>query len=384
MENLRVEYVPVRDLTPYKKNARKHGTEDIDAICESIREFGFLDPVGVWSDDLIIVEGHGRILAAKKLGLEKVPVIRLDNLTEEQRRAYALAHNRTAELSVWDLVLRDEELKEIETIDMSSFGFEIPDDEETPPEMKEDEFTGELPENATAKYGDVYLLGNHRLMCGDSVNVDDIKILMDGKRADLVLTDPPYGVKAVENSGHVDGKKAGNQIARDNSYIPIIGDDTTETAQKNYELSKEFSENQIIFGGNYFSEFLPVSRCWLVWDKEVAGTFADGELAWTSFDKNLKIYRHMWSGMRRAGDRKTEGRTRIHPTQKPVGLLGKIIDDFTEVGALIADFFGGSGSTLIACEQTGRTCYMMELEPRYIDLIIARWEQYTGKKAVKV
>ena len=186
----------------------------------------------------------------------------------------------------------------------------------------------------------------------------------------------------MERGGHNNGKQAGNQMARDNVYAPIIGDETTETAKKSYEVSMLFSDNQIIFGGNYFTDFLPPSRCWIVWDKKVAGSFADGELAWTSFDKNLRIYEFMWSGMRREGDRITEGKTRVHPTQKPVGMLGDILKDFSQEDDSILDLFGGSGSTLIACEQLGRKCYMAELDPHYCDVIIQRWENFTGRQAI--
>jgi DNA modification methylase len=170
-------------------------------------------------------------------------------------------------------------------------------------------------------------------------------------------------------------------IQKAKEYYPVIGDDTTETAESNYQIAKDYSDNQIIFGGNYFTDFLSPSRCWVVWDKENTGTFADVELAWTSFDKGAKLYHFMWNGICREGNRELEGKTRVHPTQKPVGMLSDILKDFTEKQDLILDCFGGSGSVLIACEQTGRTCYMMELDPHYIDVIIKRWEDFTGQKA---
>lgn len=168
------------------------------------------------------------------------------------------------------------------------------------------------------------------------------------------------------------------------TYSAIIGDETTETAKKNFEIAKEHSDNQIIFGGNYFTDFLPVSRCWVVWDKDNTGNFADAELAWTSFDKGVKLYKWTWNGLVRQGRRDEEGITRLHPTQKPVGMLSAILNDFTDYEDTVLDCFGGSGSTLIACEQTGRRCYMMELDPHYVDVIIARWEKLTGEKAVLV
>lgn len=208
-------------------------------------------------------------------------------------------------------------------------------------------------------------------------------------KAKLCLTDPPYGISVVQNKS-VGGDKAfgskgeqsgASNIIKANRYAEIVGDDTTETAKQNYEIVRNFTENQVIFGGNYFTDFLRPSRCWLVWDKENTGNFADAELAWTSFDKGVKLYKFMWNGLVREGSREVEGKTRVHPTQKPVGMLAKILDDFTNENDTVLDCFGDSGSTLIACEQTNRKCRMMELDPHYCDVIIKRWEALTGQKA---
>lgn len=178
-----------------------------------------------------------------------------------------------------------------------------------------------------------------------------------------------------------------NRIAPDavipsKTYKAVIGDESTETARAAFEVSLPFADEQILFGGNYFADFLPVSRCWIVWDKNNTGDFADCELAWTSFDKGARLYKHTWNGLVREGPRDAEGVTRVHPTQKPVGLIGKILLDFSEESDIVLDPFGGSGSTLIACEQLGRRCRMMEIDPHYCDVIIRRWETFTGKKAV--
>lgn len=338
------------------------------------------------SDNVVII-GHGRLMAAKQLMLDTVPVVRATELTEDQVNALRLADNKTNE-SEWDFGKLEEELAalDIAGIDMRDFGFEVGEDfEDHSQEIVEDEVP-EVEEETKSKLGQIYQLGRHRLMCGDSTDAEAVSKLMDGEKAELLLTDPPYGIKAVESGGHNDGKKAGHQMARDNKYAPIIGDDTTETAQKMYAVCHNVSENQIIFGGNYFTEFLTPSRCWIVWDKKGARefSFADGELAWTSFNANLKIYDFLWSGMLREGDRDVEGDKRVHPTQKPVGLMVKILADFCSDGGLVLDCFGGSGSTLIACEQSGRNCYMMELDPHYVDVIIKRWENFTGQKAVLI
>ena len=173
----------------------------------------------------------------------------------------------------------------------------------------------------------------------------------------------------------------GGQVVNARKYLPVKADDTTDTAKAAIEIARDLTENQIVFGGNYFTDALPPSPCWIVWDKENTGNFADCELAWASYPKAVRKFTWMWNGMARKGDRSEEGRVRIHPTQKPVGLLAEILEAFTEEGQTVLDLFGGSGSTLIACEKTGRTCYMMEFEAAYVDLIVERWQTYTGKKA---
>ena len=190
MQELKIEYLTLDKLKPYDKNARKHQEADLSTIKASITEFGMSDPIGVWGKDNVIVEGHGRYLACKDLGIEQVPVIHLDHLTDEQRRAYALAHNKTAEMSEWDIDLLGEELDGIFDIDMSDFGFDMTEEEEET-EIIEDEVPQEV--EPVAKQGDIWQLGRHRLMCGDSTSVTDVEKLMDGRKADLVFTDPPYG-----------------------------------------------------------------------------------------------------------------------------------------------------------------------------------------------
>lgn len=195
---LKIEYLSLDKLKPYDKNARKHQKEDLSTIKASIKEFGMSDPIGVWGEKNTIVEGHGRYMACKELGLEKVPVIHLDHLSDEQRRAYALAHNKTAEMSEWDFDILGSELDDILDIDMSDFGFNLDFDEEEK-EVIEDDYEPELPEEPKAKLGDIYQLGNHRLMCGDSTSITDVEKLMNGDKADMVFTDPPYGYNYQSN-----------------------------------------------------------------------------------------------------------------------------------------------------------------------------------------
>ena len=218
MEPLKIEYLPVGALRPYERNARKHRKEDVQGIVNSIQQFGFDDPIGIWGPDNLIVEGHGRLLAAKQLGMETVPCIRLDHLNDEQRRAYALAHNKTAENSEWDFDILPEELESIVDIDMSQFGFDINFDEEQ--QIVEDEVP-EVPEEPRTKLGDIYQLGQHRLICGDSTDSAVIDRLMDGVKADMVFTDPPYGMKKESEGVLNDNLNYDDLLDFNRQWIPL-------------------------------------------------------------------------------------------------------------------------------------------------------------------
>ena len=376
---MKKEYIkiPIDQLIPYENNPRKND-EAVPYVEESINQVGYITPIVV-DENNVILAGHTRLKALMAKGeQEEIEVLKVSGLSDEKKRKYRLYDNKTGEIAEWDFSKLEEELADLDFGDFD-FGFDTDtNDEKEGNEITEDEPPVDI--ETKCKLGDLWFLGNHRLICGNSTDVAVIDRLMDGVKAKLLLTDPPYGVKAVESGGHNDGKKAGKQMCRDNVYMPVIGDDTTDTARANYDVALTCTENQIIFGGNYFTDFLPPSRCWIVWDKKVAGSFADGELAWTSFDRNLKIYEFMWSGMRRQGDRSVEGKTRVHPTQKPVGMLADILKDFSEENDTILDCFGGSGSTLIACEQLNRKCYMCELDEKYVSVIVNRYLNFTDRK----
>ena len=280
---------------------------------------------------------------------------------------------------VQNLVLgfTDEELEEI-------LGSPLDGSEED--QAVEERISEALKIQPVSEFGDVWICGTHKVMCGDSTDRKQVETL--SPKADVLLTDPPYGISIVRN-GHVGGRKSPlglgkKQIVDSREYLPVKADESTETARKAVEIALSLTEKQIIFGGNYFTDFLTPSSCWLVWDKKNEGTdFADCELAWTSYDRAVRKYEWLWNGLLRAGDRQDEGISRIHPTQKPVGLLAEILNDYTKEGQTVLDLFGGSGSTLIACEKTGRVCYLMEYERAYVDLIIKRWQDYSGKRAFR-
>ena len=373
---LQVEYVDISTIKPYKGNAKEHPKEQIEQIKKSMQEFGVKDPIGVWHNE--IVEGHGRYLALKELGEKTIPIIRLDDLTDEQRRAYTLVHNQLTMNSGFDLDTLKVELDNIGEIDMSEFGFNLDGIGEEPQEVQEDDFDVEPPEEPTSKLGDIYQLGEHKLMCGDSTNKDDVAELMAGIKADLLLTDPPYGVKMDKGFGGSGGFSGKGKPIKRREYTDDwdgepIGKEALDNALSN-------SKQAIIFGGNFFTDKLPVGKFWIVWDKlNTMPSFGDCELAWTNIGRNsVKKYEVQWNGL--IGKEKK----RYHPTQKPLKLIGAIVEDFSEEGNNVLDLFGGSGSTLIACEQLNRKCYMMEMSPKYVDVIIKRWEEYTGKKAVKI
>ena len=192
MQEIKVEYVSIDKIKPYQRNARKHDSKSIEVIANSISEFGMADPIAVWGKENIVIEGHGRLLALKQLGYDKAPIIHLDYLTDEQRRAYTLAHNKTAEFSEWDMELLTDEAESIFNIDLSDFGFDLSEDEEEETEVIEDEVPEEV--EPVAKQGDIWQLGRHRLMCGSSTDASNIDDLLNGNTPDLIYTDPPYGM----------------------------------------------------------------------------------------------------------------------------------------------------------------------------------------------
>ena len=382
---LKIEYRKVSELLPYARNARTHSDEQVSQLAASIKEFGFNNPVAIDADGMILC-GHGRVMAAQKLHMAEVPTVCLSHLSDTQVKAYILADNKLALNAGWDndmLKVELEDLKDLD-FDLNLTGFS--DEElkdilvEDPTEAHEDNFDGEPPEVAKSQLGDIWILGEHRLMCGDSTSENDVKALMQDEKAGLIFTDPPYGIQVVNTDGKV-GANFG--VAKKGKYKQVLADDTTETAQKAYEVFSKFGDKKIIWGGNYFLSFLPLSDSWIIWDKRcesgIKNTFADAEMAWCSFHTPVRVYHQLWNGMIREG----EHEKRVHPTQKPIKMLGEILQDFTKESDIILDCFGGSGSTLIACEQLKRKCRMIEYEPFYIDIIIQRWQQLTGKEAIR-
>jgi len=375
----KIEIRKIDEIIPYINNPR-HNKEAVDLVAASISEFGFKNPIILDSKN-VIVAGHTRFAAAKKLGLKEVPCIMADDLTEQQIKAFRLADNKVAEAATWDMDLLKIELDGITDIDMSNLGFDdisLGDETTEGHSGVSEDDVPEKPDEPNTKVGDIYQLGKHRLICGDSTDVAVIDRLMDGVKAKLLLTDPPYGIKAdkgFSGAGGFSGK--GKPIERRHYKDEW---DSERPEKDVFDYICLMAENAIIFGGNFFTDELPVGNHWLVWNKHnTMPTFSDAELAWTNVKRNsVKMYDVEWNGL--IGKEKE----RFHPTQKPVKLFADILNDYTEKDDTICDFFGGSGSTLIACEQLNRKCYMAELDPKYCDVIIARWEKLTGKKAERI
>ena len=379
---MKIESADINTIKPYENNPRKLKDSAIEKVAMSLKEYGFRQPIVVDKDRIIVV-GHTRYRASKKLGFKEVPITIADNLTPEQINAYRIADNRTAEESEWDSELLKMEIKDLEAkdfkLDLLGFNEDQLNDmlfEEKQGLTDEDEVP-EAPEEPISKIGDIWKLGNHRVMCGDSTKEDDVKKLVDNNKIDLIYTDPPYGINEKGDRSNRGGLTEGNNLKD-------FKDDTIKYAVDSYVLCEDIikAPRQVWWGGNYYCHYLPLSNNWFVWDKRVEekqkDTQSDCELAWVKSKwSSVRIFRHLWKGMMKGSE---HGQKRVHPTQKPVALAEWSFDYFREFDSVL-DLFGGSGSTLIASEKKSKNCYMMEFEPHYVDVIIKRWENFTGLKA---
>jgi len=385
----KLEQWPVERLKPYESNARTHSPEQVAQIAASIVEFGFTNPILVDGKDGIIA-GHGRLLAAKDLGLPKVPVLVLDHLTPEQKRAYVLADNQLALNAGWDADLLRIELQELEAqeFDLSLLGFSedelsqlLPEVEQLHSEEQGDpDDAPEPPADPVSKPGDVWLLGNHRLLCGDSTNPQHVERLMDGKKADMVFTDPPYGMSYQSNMRTKSAK-----------FAVLENDDKIITDW--IPLATAFSSGFCFIWTTWkvldqwldaTKGFAPLTNM-VVWDKGGGGIGDLKKTYLTDHEIALVFNRGAELTGKRIGSVWDIGKDRatdyVHPTQKPVALAEQALDTTTKRGQVVLDFFGGSGSTLIACERQHRHARLMELDPAYCDVIVNRWQAFTGKTA---
>lgn len=376
----KIELRPLEDLLPYAFNSRKHEDWQVAKIASAIKEFGWTSPVLIDPDGTIIA-GHARVMAAHKLDLAYVPCIALAHLSESQRRALVIWDNQSATLSTWDDdMLREEALAlQAEAFDLTLLGFD--DTElakilagEAPPPIEGKTDPDAIPEvkETRCKAADLWTLGRHRLLCGDSTDVLHVERLMGEDKADMVFTDPPYGIAYA-------GKGITSAGVKGNDFGAIKGDDDISAARDAFNLCKALDVPLMIWwGANFYCSALDDRCSWVIWDKQIVGEFYSAcELAWTNQRGRLRMFVHKWHGMVKGSE---HGQARVHPTQKPIALAEWCFSEF-KAGAKVLDLFLGSGSTLIACEKTGRRCFGMELDPHYCDVILARWEAFTGLKA---
>jgi len=391
-----LEHLPIDGLIPYARNSRTHSPEQVAQIAASIREFGFTNPILIDADGGIIA-GHGRVLAARQLGLATLPCLRLGHLSEAQKRAYIIADNKLALNAGWDETLLALELADLKAMDydLGLTGFDLGEIDEllagldaTPEGQTDADAVPEVRADAISKPGDVWGLGRHRIMCGSSIKSDDIAALMAGELADMVFTDPPYGVSYV-------GASASKSISGDTTQtaIPISFKHAIDVATK--------SDARLYFCGGssnvqmyyaLFDAYLRSMPALIIWMKNNIvlrrnNYHSQYEIIFYGWKGNGGSNDHWFSGrkMDEASDiwqvKRDSGGDYEHPTQKPVELPSRAMRNSCQVGGLVFEPFSGSGSTLIAAEQTGRRCYAMELSPQYVDVAVRRWQQFTGKVA---
>lgn len=371
---MNVQEIKLKDIKPYGKNPRKND-DAVPYVAESIKQFGFKVPIVIDKNN-VIVAGHTRYKAAKKLGFKSVPCIIADDLTDEQIKAFRLADNKVSEKAEWDLDLLDSEIEGIFDIDMTDFGFELESEEL---EAEEDEYQGTVPEDPVTRKGDMWKLGEHLLLCGDSTCITDVEKLMYEEKADMCFTDPPYGYEYQSN------------LRKKSKKFDVIENDD--------KILDFFPSIQLVCNGFIFicttwkalDKWIPLFKKYhdltnmIIWNKGGGGI---GDLKHT-FSTDYEVILCTNNGKEITGKRigsvwtikKDSSSEYVHPTQKPIKLSEFAIRNTTERGDIVLDLFGGSGSTLIACEQMDRRCRMMEYDPAYCDVIVNRWEKFTGNKA---
>lgn len=392
----------IDELIPYEKNPRKND-EAVDKVTASLEAFGWQQPIVIDHND-VIVAGHTRWKAAKKLGMKTVPVKYADELTDEEIKAYRLADNKTAEFAEWEFELLGEELKGVEDIDMSNFGFLLDENDsrnDLKHEVIEDDFDITIPQKPKAKVGNIYRLGRHRLMCGDSTEINSVKKLMDGIKADLFLTDPPYNVDYNAKEQRLAGYRP-NKRVKQNLNTGIRNDKMKDSAFRNF-LGQAFDNalKNMKQGAAFYIWYAELETYNFLSACKDVGLDVRQNLVWKKSHLTLGRQDYQWihepclygwkSGSSHAwySDRKQTtvlefnkpNKSELHPTMKPVALFDYLIKNSSKQGDIVLDLFGGSGTTIIACEQNERCAYVMELDPKYVDVIIKRWEDFTGEKA---
>jgi len=371
-----MQRVPIGTIKNNPNNPRVIKDDKFKKLVQSIKELPEMAEVRpvVVNTDMVVLGGNMRLKAMREAGWKDVPIQVVD-WDEDKQRQFIIKDNVSGGEWDWEMLANEWDADELQ-----EWGLDLPDMQVKELEAEEDDF--DVPEGGIETdivLGDLFEIGQHRLLCGDSTDSDQVAKLMNGQKADMVFTDPPYGIKVVKSE--MVGADFG--VAKKGKYSEVIADDTTDTAKEFYDTCIAFGMDRfIIWGGNYFTDFLPFSDSWLIWNKragtDIRNTFADGEMAWCSFHTPIRIYDQLWNGMIRAGEKEK----RVHPTQKPIKMLSEIIEDHVK-GNLLFDGFLGSGSTMVAAHQLNRKCYGMELDPKYCQVIIDRMRKLDPTLEVK-
>ncbi len=392
---LKVKYVPVDHLIPYIKNARTHSDEQVAQIAGSMTEFGFVNPILV-GDDGGIIAGHGRLMAARMLGIKEVPTIRLSHLTEVQRRALIIADNKIAENAGWDDELLKQELQALDgdEFDLSLLGFNddelnaFLDGEAEGEGLTDENAAPEVPENPVSVLGDLWLCGDHKILCGDSTLIDSYQTLLGEELADMVFTDPPYNVNYA-NSAKDKLRGKSRPIQNDNlgeDFAAFLYDVCTNlmmVCKGAMYVCMSSSELHTLQGA--FSDAGGKWSTFIIWAKN---TFTLGRADYQRQYEPILYgwkegHEHFWCGARDQSDVwfvNKPVKNDLHPTMKPIELVERAVHNSSKTKDIVLDAFGGSGSTMIACEKTGRRARLIEIEPKYADVIVKRWQDFTGKK----
>lgn len=388
---MNVQQVKIEKVKPYDKNPRKNKAA-VDYVANSIKEFGFQQPIVV-DKDMVVIAGHTRLKAAKKLKLKEVPVVIADNLTEEQVKAYRLADNKTAEKAEWDFDLLTDELLSLQELDfdMEQFGFDFDfgEDEEA---VEDDNWEADVPEEPISKRGDIWVLGRHRLMCGDSTDAADVALLMDGNKADMLLTDPPYNVDYTGKASELETRKIENDKMEDSAFQDFLTSAFSNAAE-NMKAGGVFyiwhaDSEGLNFRVACKRAGFQVRQC-LIWNKN-SMVMGRQDYQW-KHEPCLYGWKdgasHLWASDRKQTtvlDFEKPQKNNLHPTMKPIKLFDYQIKNNTKGDDIVLDLFGGSGTTIMAAEQNGRRGFVMEYDPKFVDVIVDRWEQFTGMKAKKI
>ncbi len=394
---LNVEYLPVDQLTPYAKNARTHSEDQVAQIAGSMTEFGFVNPILI-DEAGGIIAGHGRLMAAKMLGLKEVPVLRLRHLSETQRRALMIADNKIAENAGWDENTLRSELQALqdEDVNLAMLGFgeeeldKLLNDLDGAEGLTDENAAPEIPEKPVSVLGDLWICGEHKILCGDSTLIDSYQTLLGEELADMVFTDPPYNVNYA-NSAKDKMRGKSRPIQNDNlgadfgAFLYDVCTNLMMVCKGAIYICMSSSELHTLYGA--FSEAGGKWSTFIIWAKN---TFTLGRADYQRQYEPILYgwkdgYKHYWCGARDQGDIwhiNKPVKNDLHPTMKPVELVERTLHNSSKTKDIILDAFGGSGTTMIACEKTGRRARLIELEPKYADVIVKRWQDFTGKKAV--